>query len=447
VAVTDKDDEKFVAERALYFASGDKSGGSSSMGLTPDEGGKEIYFAESYVTSSGSFDEWVAVFAPWRQDGGKAQVTLYALLDGKEIELDKKEINSFRRGTFHVNDYKDKDILDKPNLALKIKSDLPIYAERSIYINGSLGNNVYIHDGTCEKGVAASKLSKTWYLPEGYSHNQNNRDFLEYLIVLNPNEQNSNCQIKFMQNDGKIVERELNVAAKSRNSIVVNDIVSGEHSIQISANQNISAERVIYHNTIYPPSIVSIEPNSGYSPTEVTISGSNFIDVEQVLLNDQPIEYSVVDSNKITATIFGLPGTYDVKVKTKRGISDVGQFTIKSKPIKSKPSPPKDNWDRIHCGDGRCSSGENDSNCPQDCLSFQPPENSEVSKPTCSTDKLYEQYREAKTHCDECMTFIQGFSECKKRCDKANELWQEFDNCLTQWTEYGKYKFRNKQGN
>jgi hypothetical protein len=229
---------------------------------------------------------------------------------------------------------------NKDDLAIKIEADKQVMAERAIYAKHNFGRGVYVWDGSTETGVRSNELSNYWYLPEGFttSLGADNKAFLEYLVLFNPGHAPTNVTLLFMKDNSQLVEKKVTIPADSRQAIEVNSILTGEHSVQIVASKAITAERVIYYNSFPPPQISGVNPASGYTGTKVTISGSNFIDMKKVLLDDQPIGYQLVNQNTITATISGSVGAHTMKIDTEKGTSNGVQFTINQMPVYSSGS-------------------------------------------------------------------------------------------------------------
>jgi len=233
-----------VAERAMYVATGDKSGGSNSLGRTNREADTSWYFGENYVTSSGSFQEYILVIDPQCNEGNK-QVTLYGYSGGKQIGSAKYTLPQCGRLTIPVQAID--AFKDKTDLAIVVSADKKIIAERAIYAKHNFGGGVFVWDVTSETGIPGAQLSKTWYLPEGFTTSaQNNLSFLEYLILFNPTKNKTDVSVSFMKNNSQAEVKKFSIPAHTRLPVQVNGILLGEHSMAISSTQPITAERVIF---------------------------------------------------------------------------------------------------------------------------------------------------------------------------------------------------------
>ena len=91
-------------------------------------------------------------------------------------------------------------------------------------------------------------LSRTWYLAEGFTgHNATGGDFEEYVLIQNPNPVQANADVTFMMPGGKTMTRSYTVAANSRFTITVNDLLpDAEVSTCVHADIPIAVERAMY---------------------------------------------------------------------------------------------------------------------------------------------------------------------------------------------------------
>jgi hypothetical protein len=91
-------------------------------------------------------------------------------------------------------------------------------------------------------------LSTNWYLAEGFTgHNATGGEFEEYILIQNPNSEQANATVTFMLPGGQTVVRTFVVAAHSRFTITVDDILpDAEVSTKVSAQVPIAVERAMY---------------------------------------------------------------------------------------------------------------------------------------------------------------------------------------------------------
>jgi xylan 1,4-beta-xylosidase len=91
-------------------------------------------------------------------------------------------------------------------------------------------------------------LSRTWYLAEGFTgRNATGGDFQEYVLIQNPNGQAARVMVRFMMPGGATAERGYTIAAHSRFTITVDDILpNAEVSTFINSDVPVAAERAMY---------------------------------------------------------------------------------------------------------------------------------------------------------------------------------------------------------
>ena len=91
-------------------------------------------------------------------------------------------------------------------------------------------------------------LSKTWYLAEGFTgHNETGGEFEMYVLIQNPNAVAANVTVTFMMPGGQTLVRSYAIAANSRFTITVDDLLpDAEVSAFVSADVPIGVERAMY---------------------------------------------------------------------------------------------------------------------------------------------------------------------------------------------------------
>jgi hypothetical protein len=91
-------------------------------------------------------------------------------------------------------------------------------------------------------------LSRTWYLAEGFTgRNATGGDFEEYVLIQNPNARQANATVTFMMPGGQTLVRSYAIAANSRFTITVDDLLpDAEVSTFVSADMPIGVERAMY---------------------------------------------------------------------------------------------------------------------------------------------------------------------------------------------------------
>jgi pyrrolidone-carboxylate peptidase len=83
-----------------------------------------------------------------------------------------------------------------------------------------------------------------------------------------------------------------------------------------------------------PPTIASFSPRSGYPGTSVTITGTDFIDVQNVQLGSHVISHNVDSETQITVEVSAPGGLFKVQTNYGTGTSNLGFIVI---PIRNTP--------------------------------------------------------------------------------------------------------------
>jgi len=124
------------------------------------------------------------------------------------------------------------------DVSMKITSNQNIVAERPMYFN----YRGTINDGTDELGVPEPRT--TWYLAEGSTQ----PGFQEYLTIQNPGNTDSNIGITYMFPGGTTQNQGLTVAAHSRATINVNDVVGPDKnvSVRVGSTKPVVIDRPMY---------------------------------------------------------------------------------------------------------------------------------------------------------------------------------------------------------
>ena len=104
-------------------------------------------------------------------------------------------------------------------------------ASTEVWVNGTVPN-----------------LSTSWYLAEGYTgNNATGGDFEEYVLVQNPSNEAANVEMTFMLPGGATEKRAYTIAAASRFTVCVNDILPNQEvSTYVHSDKNIAVERSMY---------------------------------------------------------------------------------------------------------------------------------------------------------------------------------------------------------
>jgi len=223
-------DQPVVAERAMYFdflGSGRK-GGHACLGVNEARG--SWYFAEGYT--GGDFDTFILVQNP---NEDQAHLSVSFLGNSGEVDELYYDLTPNSRMTIWLDQ---EPGLDNGEFSAEVKSDLPVVAERAVYF-GYPG----IGGGTAAEGAAES--SRSWYFAEGYTGGE----FDTWILLGNPNDRPASVDLTFMLPDASTQELRVEIPARSRSTVHVNDLSGlqdAEFSTAVESQLPIVAERAMY---------------------------------------------------------------------------------------------------------------------------------------------------------------------------------------------------------
>jgi hypothetical protein len=127
------------------------------------------------------------------------------------------------------------DVVPNAEFATIVTTDLPAYVERSMYFG---------HGGHSAAG--ARQPSRTWYLAEGSTV----PPFDTWVLLMNPNSAPTLAQMRFLKEDGSVVEHTELVPPMARKSVYVNALFTASgFATQVSADQPIVVERAMYFDS------------------------------------------------------------------------------------------------------------------------------------------------------------------------------------------------------
>ena len=160
--------------------------------------------------------------------------------DGKAVPYDMR-LDPNSRMTLKAG-----DVMPSAEFATIVTTDLPVYVERSMYFG---------HGGHSAPG--ARQPSKAWYLAEGSTVSP----FDTWVLLMNPNPVPAQVQMRFLREDGSVVEHSELIPGTGRKSVFVNLLfVTSGFATQVTADQPIVVERAMYfdndqggHDTLATP--------------------------------------------------------------------------------------------------------------------------------------------------------------------------------------------------
>ncbi|MDQ6673604.1 MAG: DUF5719 family protein, partial [Chloroflexota bacterium] len=151
---------------------------------------------------------------------------LFVTPEGKQTPFDMR-LDPNSRMTLKAN-----DVMPSAEFATIVNTDVPVYVERSMYFG---------HDGHSAPG--ARQTSQVWYLAEGSTVTP----FETWVLLLNPNTVPTQVQMRFMREDGTVVDHGELVPPMGRKSVYVNALFSTSgFATQVTADQPIVVERAMY---------------------------------------------------------------------------------------------------------------------------------------------------------------------------------------------------------
>ncbi|MDI6831131.1 MAG: DUF5719 family protein [Actinomycetota bacterium] len=222
-----------VAERAVYFDMGDRSGGSAAMGARA--AAEEWYFAEGYT--GGDFDTWLLLANP-----SPSPVTAIASFQrGDGVILEREvSLQPRSRATLHVDEIPG---LGDVEVSARVRADYPgVVAERAMYFayRGSFGMA-----GGGHAAMGATESFSQWLIPEGYT----GPGFESWVLVSNLEDKGVVVQVVLMGESGREVTREYALAPRARLSVLANDLLAGEGvSAEVTAA---GGERLVVEGAFY----------------------------------------------------------------------------------------------------------------------------------------------------------------------------------------------------
>lgn len=90
-----------------------------------------------------------------------------------------------------------------------------------------------------------SVADTSWYVAEGYTGG----GFDEWITIMNPTGEEASVKIKYMKDDGSVIEQELKIAAGSRCTVHADSVINdGSFSTKVESDKDVIMERTMYWN-------------------------------------------------------------------------------------------------------------------------------------------------------------------------------------------------------
>jgi hypothetical protein len=217
-----------AVDRTMYWTgsgySPAQSGYHSSIGTTSPA--KTWYLPEG--SSAWGFETWTAVLNP---NPIQAGVTLTYMTEAGPIAVNKT-IPANSRATYNMA-----SDIGTTDASIKVESDQPVVAERSVYRNNR-------REGSCSNG--ATSPSSDFFLAEGATGYD--VGFITYVLVQNPQNTTNDVTLTYQTQSGKVAGPTFTMQPNSRKTVRVNDQLPPNTSVstQVHGSKPLIAERAMY---------------------------------------------------------------------------------------------------------------------------------------------------------------------------------------------------------
>lgn len=206
--VTSTDGLPVLVERSMFWDSSYYAG-SDAAAMTP---GTQWYFAEGSAQTAplggGAMRTIETYLLLGNASGGAANVSARFFTESGAVVTRNYSVPDHTRVTIFVNAIAE---LTGHAFGVELTSNVPITAERSVYVSPGLGAG--------HAAAAVPQTSTTWYHAEGATGSF----FETYLLLLNPTAGSAQATVRYSLASGEIVTKVHAVPAQSRVTINVED--------------------------------------------------------------------------------------------------------------------------------------------------------------------------------------------------------------------------------
>jgi hypothetical protein len=222
-----------VVERTMIFgpdSSATTGGVHTAHGIVKLS--RHWYFAEG--TTQAPFQMNILVLNPNAQP---ANVAVTFLTDSGTSLTRKYAVPPQTRLPINVN-----EVVPELGIATTVVSDRPVAAERAMYWNNSGGSSASPTAGAANAG--ATEPAFTWLFADGRTSD----NFLEYLLLSNPSQNQARVTVEFVLADGKKGAQSVVMAGGSRYTLAAHQLYPGQVALAatVRSTQPIVAERSLY---------------------------------------------------------------------------------------------------------------------------------------------------------------------------------------------------------
>lgn len=172
-------DVPIVVERSVYFNLSGISGGHNTVGAVSPS--RNWYFADG-STKSG-YTEFLTIQNP---NNVATALTVYYMTGKGDVFSNVKVVPARSRGTIWVADAGEAG--PGKSIAMRLTAELPVVAERSMYVNVNGFNG-----GSAS--IGSMSLSRRWLFAEGFT----GQGFKTSIMVSNPNDVEATIKVRFFK--------------------------------------------------------------------------------------------------------------------------------------------------------------------------------------------------------------------------------------------------------
>lgn len=221
---------RVMVERSMYMADNGRGAGHDSLGSPCPYTG--WYFAEGYT--SGSWETWILIQNPMSQE---AAVTMeFQLPSGATAPAHEMRVPGNTRASVCLDTLPG---LESAEVSTRIKSSVPVVAERSMYFEayGAMGSHSSL-------GINAPATDS--FLAEGFTGGS----FDTYVLLQNPGDRDAAVTLKFQVPGGQLPEEtKLTVPKGSRRTVKldeVNGLAATDVATAVTSDVPVVVERSMY---------------------------------------------------------------------------------------------------------------------------------------------------------------------------------------------------------
>jgi len=199
--------------------------GHSSIGTTTPA--TTWYLPEG--SSAWGFETWTLIQNPGATD---AKVRLTYMLEGGTPQVFDRTVPAHCRATYNMA-----SDIGSHDASLKVTSDVPVVAERSMYRNNR-------REGSCS--IGATTPAADYFLAEGATGYD--VGFTTYVLVQNPNDSDVQVTLTYQTQSGPKPQAPFTMGANSRRTVRVNDQLPANTNVStlVHGSKAIIAERAMY---------------------------------------------------------------------------------------------------------------------------------------------------------------------------------------------------------